>query len=743
MAPTRRGRGRGGRIHPYSSRDSSRSGENSFDDDEQVDPKAYYTCVDQVWDPYSYDDEWVTKKLKPVVSHVSANGRLIFKACNRVYGPSGPSIDDHTWIDLENQSLIDFLRSEDSLKGIGNLLHNQPGIDARSLFSRLPRLKELAVKPNIEDEAIFESVPPTAEPAGTLELDNVPVPTLPPVPEPERGLDPINTRSETMEVDSITSPALALSPTLATDDPPAPTEPPLSAPEQLYILLKFVEEHYRDNLKELERLKEDGYITFKLLWMLSAPGYVVEVQNDETGYPAGMRVESWGYGNDGKVFTVKGIKYVWDGEVFKQTPAQVDINLFRGLMKLGQLPIKTLSDQVHRQLIERGKLYEKFAGVHYLQYNSFVTIETSCGPIKRAAKGRVMIDVAGYYRFNLNASGGPRERYTSGWDSPAQKPLGVLAEEYKPSEPLPDEVLCLTPPAHYGWSFRAKLWGLILVESLAEIMFDEMAFDQLVLRPEYKKMIQALVETHAEQEAGLARDLVAGKGGGMVMVLHGKPGTGKTLTAEAISEHLKCPLYMISSGELGIEAFQLEEQLKNILEMTASWKAVVLIDEADVFLEARDTHDLARNSLVSVFLRLLEYHTGVLILTTNRVRAFDTAFVSRFTIALNYPDLDRNSRLLIWKEFLSRAGVESGKPEGSEPSKPLYIAHNDLVTLAEKPFNGRVIKQLVRGAQALAIADKVPLGLSHIVTVLGITEKFEADWKDLGAANAIKGAGAN
>ncbi|KAG8742667.1 hypothetical protein FRC12_015305 [Ceratobasidium sp. 428] len=269
-----------------------------------------------------------------------------------------------------------------------------------------------------------------------------------------------------------------------------------------------------------------------------------------------------------------------------------------------------------------------------------------------------------------------------------------------------------------------------------------MVFDQLVLKKSYKKMVKALVETHSGKEDGLAKDLIAGKGGGMVMVLHGKPGTGKTLTAEAISEHLKCPLYVVSSGELGIEAASLEKQLKDILEMAASWGAVVLIDEADIFLEARDTHDLARNSLVSVFLRLLEYHQGVLILTTNRIRSFDRAFVSRFTIALNYPDLDQNSRLLIWKEFLRRAGFNFGDPSDATPSRPLYIAHSDLVAVANKPFNGRVIKQLVRGAQALAIAEKEPLELSHIHTVLEITEQFEADWEETGLVAEVREAAA-
>ena len=52
--------------------------------------------------------------------------------------------------------------------------------------------------------------------------------------------------------------------------------------------------------------------------------------------------------------------------------------------------------------------------------------------------------------------------------------------------------------------------------------------------------------------------------------------------------------------------------------MVARWEAVLLLDEADVFLEARSTHDLERNKLVSIFLRVLEYYEGILFLTTNR-----------------------------------------------------------------------------------------------------------------------------
>jgi AAA+ superfamily predicted ATPase len=102
-------------------------------------------------------------------------------------------------------------------------------------------------------------------------------------------------------------------------------------------------------------------------------------------------------------------------------------------------------------------------------------------------------------------------------------------------------------------------------------------------------------------------------------VLHGPPGTGKTLTAEGISEMLKCPLYMASAGELGTDSRYLEHELQKILDICHAWGAILLLDEADVFLEKRNMQDIHRNALVSIFLRQLEYFQGILFLTTNRV----------------------------------------------------------------------------------------------------------------------------
>jgi len=163
---------------------------------------------------------------------------------------------------------------------------------------------------------------------------------------------------------------------------------------------------------------------------------------------------------------------------------------------------------------------------------------------------------------------------------------------------------------------------------------------------------------------------------------------GKTLTAEGISEFLQKPLYMVGAGELGTDSRTLETQLSRILDIAHVWGAVLLLDEADVFLERRSVHDLQRNALVSIFLRLLEYFQGILFLTTNRVETFDEAFQSRIHIALRYNDLDKKARRVIWKTFL---GMVAREESGSDCQLRDIVNDEELEGLARRELNGRQV----------------------------------------------------
>jgi hypothetical protein len=68
---------------------------------------------------------------------------------------------------------------------------------------------------------------------------------------------------------------------------------------------------------------------------------------------------------------------------------------------------------------------------------------------------------------------------------------------------------------------------------------------------------------------------------------------------ESVADITKRPLYTISCGELGVSTTMVEENLQAALSLATTWNAIVLIDEADVFLEQRSANDLERNSLVS------------------------------------------------------------------------------------------------------------------------------------------------
>ncbi|CCO35626.1 hypothetical protein BN14_09744 [Rhizoctonia solani AG-1 IB] len=136
---------------------------------EEINPKAYFACFDQVWlverDQFAYGN-WITIQLKPT-DKGKINTRLVFKAYKRIYGPLGPSIDDHTWVELVSEDLVKFLRSQRALKGVDGLNQSPPGVDARDIFLRLETLKAPATKPEPEPEEEELVAPPTRPPHRT------------------------------------------------------------------------------------------------------------------------------------------------------------------------------------------------------------------------------------------------------------------------------------------------------------------------------------------------------------------------------------------------------------------------------------------------------------------------------------------------------------------------------------------------------------------------------------------------
>lgn len=83
-----------------------------------------------------------------------------------------------------------------------------------------------------------------------------------------------------------------------------------------------------------------------------------------------------------------------------------------------------------------------------------------------------------------------------------------------------------------GYSLKNKKWLTFSIGSVLDIEYNESAFESLVLPEDHKELILALAESQVQHRDSFD-DVIQGKGKGMIMLLSGPPGVGKTLTAES------------------------------------------------------------------------------------------------------------------------------------------------------------------------------------------------------------------
>jgi SpoVK/Ycf46/Vps4 family AAA+-type ATPase len=156
----------------------------------------------------------------------------------------------------------------------------------------------------------------------------------------------------------------------------------------------------------------------------------------------------------------------------------------------------------------------------------------------------------------------------------------------------------------------------------------------------------------------------------------------------------------------------METALAKAFRIAKEWNAILLLDEADVFLSKRSGDNLQKNAFVSVFLRLMEYYQGILFLTTNRAEDFDPAFMSRIHLVIDYKPLTVARRARIWENLSSNMR----KDETMNRSGYRALAKDFNI-------NGREIKNLLRTAWSLAKQDNEALSISHVRTVANIGQR--------------------
>ncbi|EQL37999.1 hypothetical protein BDFG_01016 [Blastomyces dermatitidis ATCC 26199] len=422
--------------------------------------------------------------------------------------------------------------------------------------------------------------------------------------------------------------------------------------KHLALLIDCIESTYTESSQRLEALCAQQMITYDLLKFLFKPEEIICAACPGTGKP---RALIYDFGKEKE--TRQGIKYFelscryidFDGRVFEEVQDELSIFKFHGAIPISKLSASPLQYHPQKDTIERylRRFQEVNPGYPKLQNR------VSC------------IDL-----FNGTASDRFEER--------------VKCTDKRPGELSENDLLVCTPTV-LGFSLGDKFWGEFAIDNISEIEWLPAPFDRLVLPHDRKEIIKAIADTSS-----------------------GPPGVGKTGTAESLAETHKRPLYSVSAGQLSSDAAHLDRQLGEILRTASHWKALLLLDEADVFLTQRSTEHIERNRLVATFLHKLEYYDGVMFLTTNQPTGLDSAIRNRVHLTFHYSDLNNDARREVFAQYLT-----------NNTKLQVNINEQELDSLALVKLNGREsqIKNHLSIACTLA-ANEGRLKFAHIQRAL-------------------------
>ncbi|KAI9851898.1 MAG: hypothetical protein M1824_002448 [Vezdaea acicularis] len=513
------------------------------------------------------------------------------------------------------------------------------------------------------------------------------------------------------------------------------------AVKHLVFALKYMYKVLQSEIYSYYNLVETASISpsidFLNLWMVFRPGEYVYTKTDKTERVLKFQKMTrckcpipWCW--DSK-WTIIAEYINYDGTDFgcaRECFSILPYNGYKALKDLNVIPLQYYPNRgsIVESMIARGKIFIGLHGTHHRMYEGIAEalapdrITSIYGEEDEFAlqstliKGRVMIDAKTFALVKPS-------------HCPYLLSTGrIIRTKTEDHLRLQDDDYLICHHLMSGFSLADKKWCFFQVDLIKDVEYDPKAFEALMLEEEQKQMILSLVKVHTDERL-LFDDVIKGKGRGMIFLLHGVPGVGKTLTAESVADFCQRPLYVVSSGDLGASPSSVEQGLGDAIHLATTWNAIILIDEADVFLEQRTANNLERNGLVSVFLRILEYYEGIIFLTTNRIGSFDAAFKSRIHLAVKYPALSYSSRKNLWNTFIFKASPESSLG---------WVNTDSLGKLANENLNGRQIKNIVRTACALAVSQNKDISLAHINMTLKVMKKFEIDFAESTAKRRVE-----
>lgn len=467
----------------------------------------------------------------------------------------------------------------------------------------------------------------------------------------------------------------------------------------------YIEFLFRHEYKKMDKMIKDNKIDYKSLWYyFDKVNTIYEVKFND--HKICYQHKSFSYSSIGAMVQQLSL----NGEIFAVTANGLskctfthNIPKYIGTKSLEffKTSIVKLKESEYPKYKEFGrKTLSYIKGTHHVKIKGkqFINVQDKLGSVHKN-NVRAIIDEDGMTKFDTRVFS-------------FQELTGTI---YEPDDISDNDLLTVFPYVSCYNLGSNKIWGMTHITEIHELKYNKEAYDSLVLDKLKKEHIKALITMHNKAK-NKYNDIIEGKGEGLVFLLSGPPGVGKTLTAEACCEILEKPLYSVNVGDLGTNVETMEIIIERITEYITRWNAIMVINEADIFIERRESHTAHTNAMVSTFLKFLDYNTGIIFLTTNRLLDLDPAARNRVDLCLKYNELTKEDKIKIWTTLFKKWNIK-------EDTKIIK-------KLAGHKMNGRSIQKALKNSLYQLESKEIEITPNNISTEIDIFMKLHEDFNE-------------
>ncbi|KAG1829674.1 hypothetical protein EV424DRAFT_412386 [Suillus variegatus] len=455
-------------------------------------------------------------------------------------------------------------------------------------------------------------------------------------------------------------------------------------------LLEVVETESKQTVKQLEELLSNNQISFELLEYYYEEGerYIFNdglLQNGlDVERPIILVVlKSARFRDDRQALLVKLEHLEWDGVRFEKRTMSLDLFAFQGTRAFSSLFLQPVTDEALAKVTERGRLYLSYSRVCCAEYYDDTPMRSVFSGDSTPRIRRVMVDPVGFHRA------------LQGYNPNLRVPLPDDAQEH----------IARLPYWIGGYDLEVNQWRTFNIWDLKPVKYDQEAWSKLIMDEDTKDLIRALVDNAGCSVGGLKP---AQFDKGQTILLKGPPGTGRMTTVHAVCNLLKRPLLTINitSHDFLYDLMNLVLDIALRVSFAATWNAVIVVKDADRFLESKDQGHRDR---VRTVLRQFELDDCISFWVSG---ACDEELLTQFSAVVELPELDTAARRRLWLGHFGwndpaaiiwnseRTLIGSSFVDRKEMDHSLLL--RDVEKLSRHQLDGRMIDNIVRSARALA-----------------------------------------